>query len=132
MAELADFQPGQTYTQQTRVLLTAVNALLLPLCIVTRCASNVEPCMDDFPIDPPLLVKDTPKPRRLRSLAEARAFIEEEMRVGRPPAWRSLYRRTESVRSEDEAREAIGALRELLELEDLLVPPEMPLVTQPR
>ncbi len=88
--------------------------------------------MDDFPIDPPLLVKDTPKPRRLRSLAEARAFIEQEMRVGRPPAWRSLYRRLETVRSEDEAREAIGALRELLELEDLLVPPELPLVTQRR
>jgi hypothetical protein len=31
------------------------------------------------------------------------------------------------VRSEDEAIEAIGALRELLELEDLLVQPDVPL-----
>jgi hypothetical protein len=31
------------------------------------------------------------------------------------------------VRSEEEAIEVIGALRELLELEDLLVPPKLPL-----
>jgi hypothetical protein len=34
------------------------------------------------------------------------------------------------VRSEDEAVEAIGALRELLELEDLLVHPNLPLEPQ--
>jgi hypothetical protein len=28
--------------------------------------------MDDFPIDPPLVVKDSPKPWRLTSLAQAR------------------------------------------------------------
>jgi hypothetical protein len=86
--------------------------------------------MDDFPIDPPLVVKDSPKPRRLASLAEARVFAEEEMRIGRPPPWREIYHRLAAVRSEDEAAEAIGALRELLELEDLLVPPNLPLSTQ--
>ena len=86
--------------------------------------------MDDFRIDPPLVVKDTPKPRRLDSLAGARAFVEDAMRLGRPPPWRELYHRLRSVRSEDEAIEAIGALRELLELEDLLVPPKLPVGSQ--
>jgi hypothetical protein len=45
--------------------------------------------------------------------------------LGRPPAWRELYHRLTTVRSEDEAYEPIGALRELLELEDLLVPPNL-------
>jgi hypothetical protein len=40
--------------------------------------------MDDFHIHPPLVVNDTPKPRRLVSLAEARAFVDEAMRLGRP------------------------------------------------
>jgi hypothetical protein len=86
--------------------------------------------MDDFRIDPPLLVKDTPKPRRLASLAEARAFVDDAMRVGRPPVWRDIYDRFRAVRSEDEAIEVIGALRELLQLEDLLVPPKLPLESQ--
>jgi hypothetical protein len=88
--------------------------------------------MDDFRIDPPLVVKDAPKPRRLASLAEARAFVDDEMRLGRPPPWREIYHRLTTVRSEDEASEAIGALRELLELEDLLVPPRLPLSSQRR
>ena len=59
--------------------------------------------MDDLRIDPPLVVKDWPKPRQLASLAEARAFVDEGMRLGRPPAWRELYHRLTTVRSEDEA-----------------------------
>ena len=88
--------------------------------------------MPSFPIEPPLLVKDTPHPRRLASLADARAFVEEAMRVGRPPAWRETYDRLRRAQSEDDAVEAIGALRELLELEDLLVPPTLPLVRPPK
>jgi hypothetical protein len=83
--------------------------------------------MDDFPIDPPLLVKDQPKPRRLASLADARAFVDEAMKIGRPAPWREVYHRLAMVRSEEDADEAIGDLRELLELEDLLVQPNMPL-----
>jgi hypothetical protein len=41
-----------------------------------------------------------------------------------------MYNRLRAVRSEDEAIEGIGALRELLELEDLLVPPKLPLTSQ--
>jgi hypothetical protein len=83
--------------------------------------------MDGFPIDPPLVVKDTPKPRRIGSLAQARAYVDEALRIGRPPGWREMYYRLRDVKSEDEAVEAIGALRELLELEELLVPPNLPL-----
>lgn len=52
------------------------------------------------------------------------------MRLGRPPAWRDIYHRLHSVGSDDEAIESIGALRELLELEDLLVSPELPLTSK--
>jgi hypothetical protein len=48
------------------------------------------------------------------------------MRCGRPPVWRHMYHRLRAVRSEDEIIEAIGALRELLEFEDLLVHPNLP------
>jgi hypothetical protein len=81
--------------------------------------------MLDFRIDPPLVVKDTPKPRPLGSLAEAAAFIADAMRLGRPPPWRDMYQRLRAVRNEEEAIEVIGALRELLDLEDLLVPPKL-------
>jgi hypothetical protein len=74
-----------------------------------------------------LIVKDTPKPLRLHSLAEARAFVDVELRFGRPPVWRDMLHRLVAVQSEDEAIEAVGALRELLELEHLLVEPELPL-----
>jgi len=79
--------------------------------------------MDDFPIDPPLVVKDTPKPRRLATLKQARAYVDEAMRLGRPAPWRELWHRLKSVTTADEAIEAIGDMRELLALEDLLVPP---------
>lgn len=77
--------------------------------------------MPDFPIAPPLVVKDTPKPRRINSIAEARVFVEEGMRIGRPPPWREIAKRLQTVSSEEDAIEAAGALRELLEDEDMLV-----------
>jgi hypothetical protein len=83
--------------------------------------------MDDFRIDPPLVVKDTPKPRRLASLGEARAYVDAALRLGRPPPWREVYDRLRAVAAEDDTIEAIGDLRELLELEDLLVLPVLPL-----
>jgi hypothetical protein len=84
--------------------------------------------MNDFPIDPPLIVKDTLKPRRIASIAEARAYVDESFRLGRPPPWRDMLRRLEHVASEEDAIEAAGALRELLALENLLVPPDLPLI----
>ncbi len=82
--------------------------------------------MDDFQIEPPLVVKDTPKPRRLTTLAQARAYVGEAMRLGRPAPWRELWHRLKLVSSEDEAIEAIGDMRELLAGEDLLIPPGRP------
>ncbi|HXX05167.1 MAG TPA: hypothetical protein VEJ37_12645 [Xanthobacteraceae bacterium] len=79
--------------------------------------------MDDFPIAPPIVVKDAPKPRRLIKLADARAYVDEAMRLGRRPApWREVWHRLKAVTNEEEAIEAIGDLRELLEEEDLLLP----------
>jgi hypothetical protein len=78
--------------------------------------------MDDFPIVPPLVIKDTPKPRRLATLAQVRAYVDEAMRVGRPEPWREVWHRLKAVAGEEDAIEAIGDLRELLAEEDLLLP----------
>jgi hypothetical protein len=48
------------------------------------------------------------------------------MKIGRPEPWREVYHRLTTVGSEEDADEAIGDLRELLELEDLLVAPNPP------
>ncbi len=82
--------------------------------------------MDDFPIAPPIVVKDTPKPQRLTRLSEARAYVEASMRVGHPEPWREVWHRLRAVASEEDAIEAVGDLRELLEEEDLLLPSERP------
>jgi hypothetical protein len=76
--------------------------------------------MLDFPVVPPFDVKDTPKPRRVTSLNEARALVDDLLRVRRTAPFRDLLRRLDGVKTEEEAVEAIGALRELLALEDLL------------
>ena len=82
--------------------------------------------MEDFPIHPPLLVKDEPKPRRIATLSQARDYVEEEMRIGRPEPWRELWQRLKAVTSEEDAAEAIGDMAELLAEEDLLVTAEPP------
>jgi hypothetical protein len=78
--------------------------------------------MDDFPVTPPIIVKDTPKPRRIATMREARDYVDEAMRLGRPQPWREVWHRLKTVTAEDEAIEAIGDLRELLNEEDLLLP----------
>jgi hypothetical protein len=78
--------------------------------------------MDDFPIVPPIVVKDTPKPRRLVTLKDARDYVDEAMRLGRPEPWREVWHRLKAVTDEEDAIEAIGDLRELLAEEDLLIP----------
>jgi hypothetical protein len=78
--------------------------------------------MDDFPIAPPIVVKDTPKPRRLTMLKDARDYVDAAMRLGRPAPWREVWQRLKGAASEEQAIEAIGDLRELLADEDLLIP----------
>ena len=78
--------------------------------------------MDDFPIVPPIVVKDTPKPRRLVTLKQAHEYVAEALHVGRPAPWRELWHRLKAVNDEEDAIEAIGDMRELLAEEDLLLP----------
>ena len=78
--------------------------------------------MDDFQIIPPIIVKETPNPRRITMIKEARDYVDEAMRLGRPASWREVWHRIKMVTGEDEAIEAIGDLRELLAEEDLLLP----------
>jgi hypothetical protein len=78
--------------------------------------------MENFPVVPPIIVKDTPKPRRLKTIREARDYVNDAMALGRPAPWREVWYRLKMVASEEEAIEAIGDLRELLEEEDLLLP----------
>jgi hypothetical protein len=77
--------------------------------------------MLDYPIVPPIEVVDTPKPRRLSTINEARAYVDEQLRLGRLPLWREMLARLDGVKEDEEAIEAIGALRELLSMEHLLV-----------
>jgi hypothetical protein len=77
---------------------------------------------DDFPVVPPILIKDAPKPRRLSTLRDARDYVAEAMRLGRPAPWREVWHRLRMVASDEDAIEAIGDLRELLAEEDLLLP----------
>ena len=84
--------------------------------------------MLDFRIDPPLVVKDMPKPRPLGSLAEAVTLLSSH--AARTAAAMAGHLSAASRgRNEEEAIEVIGALRELLDLEDLLVPPKLGLLT---
>ncbi len=78
----------------------------------------------DFPIAPPIVIKDEPKPRHLKTLKEARDYVDEAMRIGHPEPWRELWHRLKSVANEEDAIEAIGDLRELLAEEYLLLPSE--------
>ena len=48
------------------------------------------------------------------------------MKIGRPAPWREVYHRLTTVTSEEDAEEAIGDLRELLDIEDLLIHPSLP------
>ena len=78
--------------------------------------------MDDFPIVPPIVIRDTPKPRRLTRLSEAHDYVAEALHIGRPEPWREVWHRLKAVQTEEDAIEAFGDLRELLAEEDLLLP----------
>lgn len=75
--------------------------------------------MLDFPVAPPIFVKDAPHKRKISTLTEARAYVDEMLHQRRLYKLREIKARLDSVKTEDEAVEAIGALRELLALEEL-------------
>ncbi len=74
----------------------------------------------DFPIAPAIRVKDSPQGRRLETLEDARAFVDDALAMRRTAPWRELHMLLKDVKTEPEAIEAIGALRELLRMEGLL------------
>ena len=78
--------------------------------------------MDDIRIVPPIVVKDTPKPRKLTTLKEAHDYVAEALHIGRPEPLREVWHRLKAVTTEEDAIEAVGDLRELLAEEDLLLP----------
>jgi len=75
--------------------------------------------MFDFPVAPPIFVKDTPHKRKLATLTEARVYVDEMLRQRRLYKLRELKQRLDGVKTEEQAIEAIGALRELLVDEDM-------------
>jgi hypothetical protein len=76
--------------------------------------------MLDFPVVPPIVIKDTPHKRKIATLNEARALVDEMLHQRRLYKLREIKARLDGVKTEEDAVEAIGALRELLVDEDLI------------
>lgn len=75
--------------------------------------------MLDFPVAPPIVVKDTPHNRKLTTLNEARRFVDKMLHQRRLVTLREIKERLDGAKDFEDAIEAIGALRELLADEDL-------------
>jgi hypothetical protein len=75
--------------------------------------------MLDFPVAPPIFVKDTPHKRKITTLTEARKLVDEMLRQRRFTILREIKARLDGVKNFEDAIEAIAALRELLVDEDL-------------
>lgn len=76
--------------------------------------------MLDFPVAPPIFVKDTPHKRKIATLNEARAYVDEMLHQRRLSTLREIKASLDGAKNEEDAIEAIGSLRELLADEDLL------------
>lgn len=75
--------------------------------------------MFDFPVSPPIFIKDTPHKRKIATLSEARALVDEMLHQRRLVTLRDIKARLDRANAPEDAIEAIGALRELLADEDL-------------
>jgi len=75
--------------------------------------------MLDFPVAPPIFVKDTPHKRKISTLNEARTYVDEMLHQRRLSTLREIKTRLDGAKTEEDAIEAIGSLRELLADEDL-------------
>jgi hypothetical protein len=75
--------------------------------------------MLDFPVAPPIFVKDTPHSRKIATLSEARTLVDEMLHQRRLTTLRDVKARLDGAKTPEDAVEAIGALRELLVDEDL-------------
>jgi hypothetical protein len=75
--------------------------------------------MLDFPVAPPIFVKDTPHKRKIATLNEARALVDEMLHVRRLAPLREIKEQLDGAKNAEQAIEAIGSLREWLADEDL-------------
>ncbi|MFN3659200.1 MAG: hypothetical protein ACK4UO_18290 [Pseudolabrys sp.] len=76
--------------------------------------------MLEFPVAPPIIVKDTPQNRKVTTLTQARALVDDMLHQRRLYKLREMKARLDGVKTAEEAADAIGALRELLADENLL------------
>ena len=76
--------------------------------------------MLDFPVVPPIFIKDTPHKRKVTTIVEARKFVNEMLHQRRLYKLREVKARLDGAKTPEDAIEAIGALRELLADENLL------------
>ena len=75
--------------------------------------------MTDFPLDPELVVH-AGQERVLRSVEDARTFVRDAMKQYPKARWQAVFRRLDSVHTQEDAEEAGDAVRELLASEGLL------------
>jgi hypothetical protein len=76
--------------------------------------------MLDFPVAPPIFVKDTPHKRKIVTLNEARTLVDEMLHVRRLAPLREIKAKLDDAKDAEDAIEAIGSLREWLADEDLI------------
>lgn len=76
--------------------------------------------LEDYPIIPPIKVKENPCPRELGTIQDARDFVSDAISLCGSPPWRELKARLDGVQTEEDAFEAISALHDVLTAEELL------------
>ena len=76
--------------------------------------------MLDFPVAPPIFVKDTPHKRKIVTLNEARTLVDEMLHTRRLAPLREIKAKLDGAKDAEDAIEAIGSLREWLADEDLI------------
>jgi hypothetical protein len=75
--------------------------------------------MAEFSIKPPLPIRDRPG-LVLTSTDQATEFAREMAKARNSPRWDGVLFRLEAARTEEEARDAVNALRAMLEQEHLV------------
>ncbi len=55
------------------------------------------PTITEFPIVPPIRVKDSPRDRRLSTLKDAMSFVDDLLAARRTAPWRELHLRLGNV-----------------------------------
>jgi len=61
-----------------------------------------------------------PKPRRLETISDARAYVDQALAERRAAPWRTMQAQLDAIKTPEQATDAVAALRELLRIEGLL------------